>query len=116
LSENEVARGLHMHYTRMLPGKLKKFGIGIGLETFFDEHQHYNGSIMFTYRPVHSWWIAAGPGITYFQESEESKLSIHMETGYEFEIGRIHLGPMIEYAIAGGDQHLMLGVHFGYPF
>ena len=114
--EEVFAPGLHLHYTRMLPGKMQAFGLGMGVETVLDEHKHYTGSIMFQWRPVHAWWISAGPGITWFQESSESRFSLHLETGYEFEIGKVHLGPMIEFAFVQGDQHLMLGIHLGIPF
>lgn len=116
LAEEIFAPGVHLHYTRMLHGKFDKVGIGGGLEGIFDEHKHYNGSIMATYRPVHGIWISAGPGITYFTEGSEIRFSIHIETGYEFETGPLHLGPIIEYAVAGGDQHFMFGLHVGYPF
>jgi len=114
--EEIIAPGLHLHYTRMLPGKMHAFGLGLGFETVLDEHRHYTGAVMFQWRPVHAWWISAGPGITWFQESSESRFSFHLETGYEFEVGKVHLGPMIEYAFVEDDQHFMLGIHLGIPF
>lgn len=114
--EEIIAPGLHLHYTRVLPGKMSAFGLGLGFETVLDEHRHYTASFMFQWRPVHAWWISAGPGITWFQEGGESYASLHIETGYEFELGKVHLGPMIEYAYMEHDQHFMLGIHLGIPF
>jgi len=48
--EEVFAPGLHLHYTRMLPGKMDAFGLGLGFETVLDEHKHYTGSIMFQWR------------------------------------------------------------------
>ena len=116
ISEDNFGVGTHLHYTRMMKGKCKNIGVGGGLEALFAEHNHYNLSAMVVYRPVHPLWFSLGPGITYFAHENEYSFSVHIETGYEFEVGPIHVGPMIEYAYAGGDQHVMIGIHVGFPF
>jgi hypothetical protein len=116
ITEDAIGTGIHLHYTRMLQGKCEKFGIGGGFEAVIMDHQHYNLSVMAVYRPIHALWISLGPGATYFAEEEEVKLSLHIETGYEFDLKVLHIGPMIEYAFAGSDHHIMIGLHLGFPF
>ncbi|MDT8393736.1 MAG: hypothetical protein RQ761_07815 [Bacteroidales bacterium] len=60
--------------------------------------------------------IGAGPGISYFSHHDEFLPSGHIETGYEFEAGQVHFGPVLEYSIAGEEQHFMFGLHLGVPF
>jgi len=116
ISEEKFGLGLHLHYTRMFGNKCEKFGFGGSLEAVFAEEIHNNITAVVVYRPVHSLWISAGPGITYFHETNRAEFSVHLETGYEFETKIVHLGPMIEYSFAGDDHHIMLGFHVGYPF
>ena len=116
LNEQATSSGFHLHYARMLPGKLNRFGISPGVEFVFGEHQHYALHLMFLYRPTHGWWIGAGPGISYFGHDDEFEASGHIESGYEFDAGKIHFGPVLEYSWAKEDKHIMLGLHLGVPF
>jgi hypothetical protein len=116
LTESQFGLGLHLHYTRMLKGKLDKLGFGGGFEAVFMEHTHYNLSAMAVFRPIHPFWISIGPGIAYFTKENQYRISLHIETGYEFDLKAVHLGPMLEYAFAGGDHHFMIGLHVGIPF
>jgi len=116
LNEQETASGLHLHYARMFKGMMHNFGFSPGLEFLFGSHKHYTIHTLFVYRPAHGWWLAAGPGITYFDHENEFNISGHIETGYEFDAGDIHFGPVIEYSWAREDQHIMLGLHLGIPF
>ena len=116
LHENDIGTGIHIHYMRMFKGKLEHFGVAPGFETILGDHKHYTFHVFALYRPIHSWWIGIGPGLTYFEHDEELRFSGHIETGYEFELGKIHLGPVVEYAWAKEDQHIMVGIHVGIPF
>ena len=116
LNEHNTSSGLHLHYTRMFGGKLKKVGVAPGLEFVFGEHKHYALQLMLVYRPFHGWWISAGPGISYFDHHDELQASGHIETGYEFDAGKVHFGPVVEYSWVSEDQHIMLGLHLGVPF
>jgi hypothetical protein len=116
LEEQRTASGFHLHYTRMMPGKLRRFGISPGVEFIFGEHRHYAFQFMLIYRPTHGWWIGAGPGVSYFDDYNEFQASGHVETGYEFDAGKVHFGPVIEYSWAKEAQHIMLGLHLGVPF
>lgn len=116
INEQDVATGFHLHYMRMFGGKLKRFGVAPGVGLLLGEHRHYTIHLMFIFRPTHGWWISAGPGITYFAHNEEWAASGHIETGYEFDAGKVHFGPVLEYAWAKDDHHIMLGLHLGIPF
>ena len=116
ISEQHTGSGFHFHYARMFGGKLSHFGIAPGLEFILGEDNHYTVHCMAVYRPSHGWWISLGPGLTYFEHNYSAGLSAHIETGYEFDAGSIHFGPVLEYAWAADDQHAMLGIHLGVPF
>jgi hypothetical protein len=116
LNEQHMASGFHIHYMRMFGGKLHNFGVAPGLEFFVGEDKHYTLHVLVIYRPTHGFWLGAGPGVTYFDHHEEIGFSGHIETGYEFDAGSIHFGPVIEYTWAKEDQHIMLGIHLGVPF
>ena len=116
LKEQHTASGFHLHYYRMFSGKLDHFGIAPSMEFLFGEHRHYTLALMLAYRPVHGWWIGAGPGISYVEHHDEVVASGHIETGYEFDAGQVHFGPVLEYSFTREDQHLMLGLHLGVPF
>jgi hypothetical protein len=116
LKEQNTASGFHLHYTRMFGGKMHNFGVSPGLEFLFGPEKHYTMDLMVVYRPAHGWWIGAGPGITYFDNDSDFGYSGHIETGYEFDAGSVHFGPVIEYSYATDDQHIMLGIHLGIPF
>lgn len=116
LNEQNTASGFHLHYTRMLSGKLKRIGFATGVECVFGDHKHYTAHLYLMFRPLDGWWLGAGPGYTYFSHEEEFTFSGHIETGYEFDAGSVHFGPVIEYAYAGEEQHIMVGLHLGVPF
>ena len=116
LEDQHPSAGLHFHYVRMFSGKMQHFGIAPGVGLLFGEHRHYTLHLMVVWRPIGGWWIGAGPGITYFDGHDEFSASGHIETGYEFHVWKFHLGPVIEYAFANDDQHIMLGLHLGVPF
>ena len=61
--------------------------------------------------------VNVSPGLT-FEEREPDMLNfaLHLEASYEFEIGDLHIGPVIEYAYDTEDQHLSLGLHVGIGF
>jgi hypothetical protein len=115
-SEKSVATELHLHYMRMLPGKVNWLGFGIAFESILDLNKQFAAIAGITIRPIDLIWISAGPGFTYFGETDSYVFSYHFEAGLEFHAGFFHLGPMVEYGIAAGDQYLMFGLHIGVPF
>jgi len=115
--EDEVRMGMHLHYIRAVALN-QKFGIGAGFETIFDEHQHYTVSLVFQYRIIGGWTVAYAPGILWVKEEGEfeTQFAQHIETAYEFELGKFHIGPMAEVGFEKHGTHYMLGVHLGIGF
>lgn len=116
LNEERTSSGFHLHYSRMFGGKINWLGISPGFELVFGDHRHYAFQLMMTFRPSGGWWIGAGPGMSYFEHHDEWQVSGHIETGYEFDAGHVHFGPVVEYSWAEEDQHIMFGIHMGVPF
>ncbi len=114
LNENAFALGLHLHYMRLINVGNTHFGIGLGLEAIYDEHRHYATSLNLSYLPIHELTITVAPGIQFAPESED--FTTHFEAVYEFEIGKMHIGPVAEYAWAPNDAHVMFGLHLGFSF
>lgn len=114
-TDREFAYGIHLHYVHNF-GETK-FGAGLGYERIFDEHGHNSISIAGSYRPFHEFVILLSPGITFEDHwDRQVELSIHIETGYEFEIKHLHFGPVLGFAYIPGDYHLSMGLHLGYGF
>ena len=110
--ENNI--GLHLHYIKGV-GDHNDFGIGISLETIFDEHAHNSISIIGTYHFNNGFTVAYAPGIL-FSEHDDEKETIftqHFEFYYEFELNQFHLGPQIDFGFEKDEIHYMLGLHFG---
>lgn len=115
LSEKEIAYGFHLHYIRTIANS--KFGIGLGFERIFDDHNHTTLGVVGSYRPIENLSFNIAPGFTIEQNSFSNiNYAIHLETAYEFEIGDFHIGPAFEYAIEPFDSHISIGLHFGYGF
>ena len=109
--------GLHLHYIKGI-GEHNDFGIGISLETIFDEHKHNSVSIIGTYHFEKGFTIAYAPGILFAEHDGETKeeFTQHFEFYYEFELEHFHVGPQIDIGFEDGDTHYMLGLHFGIDF
>ena len=115
-AEDEIAAGIHLHYIKGI-GESNKFGIGVGLETILDDHKHYTLSAVFQYRIYKGIIIAVAPGLLLRKEEENVfEFAQHIEAGYEFEIGKIHIGPVVELGIEKNGMHYMGGTHFGNDF
>lgn len=117
VTEEKFMLGLGVEYERVLPFWNRLFGIGLAVETVFDEHKHYAVSLLL---PVHPWrelTLFVAPGIMFIdEETVERRFAIHLGAEYEFELKTIFLAPEFEVAFAGDDIHLMLGVHVGFGF
>ena len=62
---NELAFGLHAHYTRKVFGE---FGVGLGAEYIFNEEQHQTYSAVFDYLLIDRLHITVAPGIALEKE------------------------------------------------
>ena len=116
-NEISIAAGSHLHYIKGI-GESNNFGIGVGLETILDEHKHYTLSAVFQYRIYKGIIKAVAHGLLLRKEGAENvfEFAQHIEAGYEFEIGEIHIGPVVELGIEKNGMHYMGGIHFGIDF
>lgn len=117
INESGFAPGLHMHLLRRLP-KWERVSLGLGLESVFDEHTHFNTAIVAKYDLWKGLSVVLSPGLLFLKHETEwdADFSTHFEMLYEFQVGKIHLGPVIEYSYSKHDKHLMLGLHLGIGF
>ena len=114
--------GLHLHYVKGI-GEHNDFGIGISIETIFDEHKHNSVSILGTYHFENGFTIAYAPGILFAEHEGENgeviteeEFTQHFEFYYEFELERFHVGPQFDIGFEDNKTHYMLGLHFGIDF
>ena len=109
--------GLHLHYVKGF-GEHNEFGIGLSLETIFDEHNHNSISIIGVYHFEKGFTLAYAPGILFAEHDGKTKeeFTQHFEFYYEFELKHFHLGPQIDIGFEDGDTHYMLGLHCGIDF
>ena len=116
LKEKEITYGFHFHYVRNIGNS--PFGIGVGYERIFDEHQHQTFGVVGSYR-LYRLVFNIAPGVTFEKAEEEETeflFAIHLEACYDFEFGNFHIGPAAEVAYDPEDIHLALGLHIGYGF
>ena len=115
--DEESKLGLHLHYVKGI-GEHIQYGIGISLETIFDEHKHNSISLIGTSHFDNGFTIAYAPGILFVEHEgeDEIKFTQHLEFYYEFELDKYHLGPQFDIGFEDGQVHYMLGVHFGIDF
>jgi len=106
--------GLHLHYIKGI-GEHNNYGIGVSLETIFDEHKHNSISLIGTYHFDSGFTIAYAPGILFSEHDNETETEFtqHFEFYYEFELEHFHIGPQFDIGFEDGDMHYMLGLHFG---
>jgi len=110
--EEELSLATHVHYVYNFPHT--KFGVGLGYERIFDEHKHNFVGVELNYRPIHKLTLNVSPGVAFEGEHPDEKdFGLHFETVYEFEFGRFHLGPVLEFAYHSEDVHISLGIHIG---
>ena len=115
IKEKEVAYGLHFHYLHTI--NHSQFGIGLGYEQIFDEHQHRIIGLIGSYRPVDKLSINISPGVTFEgEDTSHMNFVLHLEATYEVEFHDFHLGPVFGFSYDPEDYHISLGVHVGYGF
>lgn len=112
MGENEWAYGLDLHYIRNI--KDSDFGLGVGVEKIFGEHNHTTIGVVGSYNIYEDWSINVTPGISF--ESDEVKFNAHLETSYVFDISVFHIGPVISVASDFKETHLGFGIHIGFGY
>ena len=113
VNEKEIAYGLHFHLVKRIAHS--KFGFGLGYERIFDEHKHNTIGIVGAYNPIYNLHLAISPGVAFEGSGlEHPRFAIHFESVYDWQIGEIHLGPLLEFAYDQEDYHISLGIHIGF--
>lgn len=117
-SEEPAAIGLHAHFIKRLGAA--PFGLGFGAEYIADEHQHQTYSFLVQWTPIPALHLVVAPGVAMEREEGEEALetgwACHFEMVREFALGKLDVGPSIEYAIDAHGAHVALGIHLGIPF
>lgn len=110
--EQEWAYGLHLHLIRSIGHS--RFGAGLGYERIFDEHGHNTIGIVGSYSPINHLHLNLSPGLA-FEDGEfsEAKPALHIESSYGFPVGKIHIGPLWEFAFDSKHYHMSIGLHIG---
>ncbi|MDG2209634.1 MAG: hypothetical protein P8K81_06550 [Flavobacteriales bacterium] len=113
--------GLHAHYIKRL--NTSPFGLGVGVEYIVDEHQHQTYSVVGQWTPVPALHFVVAPGVVLeeedvegFEYEREVGWAVHFEIVREFALGKLDIGPSLEYALDQHAQHFAIGIHVGIPF
>ncbi len=113
-NEKETAYGLHLHYVRSIANS--KFGTGLGYERIFDDHGHNTVGLIFSYRPVYELSFNVTPAVVFEDKDPKLRAAMHLETAYEFILGPVHLGPIVDFGWDKEDYHYSIGLHLGIGF
>ncbi|MFW5645162.1 MAG: hypothetical protein ACOCZL_04555 [Bacteroidota bacterium] len=115
ISENGLAPVWHLHYSRSFT-HTSPFAVTMGYERLMHkDHQHSTIGIGIEYNAWRELHIAAAPGISFIPD-EDPEPGLHFEMAYEFQWGKIGLGPTVEYGLGPDDSHFTLGIHTGFDF
>ncbi len=115
INENGLDPIWHLHYSRSF-SDTSPFALTMGYELLMDkDHQHSTIGIGIEFNLWRELHIAAAPGISFIPE-EDPEPGLHFEMAYEFQLGKIGLGPTVEYGLGLDDSHLTLGIHSGFDF
>jgi len=116
-NEQLLAPGIDLHLLRQL-GDKQNWGLGLGYEIVIKENVHNNISLMGNFHPVKFLAINAGPGFTFGKHDGETEFSpaLHAEAVFEFDLNKIHIGPVAGFGIDSEESHFSLGVHVGFGF
>jgi hypothetical protein len=116
-SEQSLAPGFHLHFLRQL-GEEQNWGLGLGYETIIEENLHNSINLLTNWHPFKFLSFNAGPGLTFGRHDEEMEFSpaFHTEVVFEFDLNKIHIGPMAGFGIDKEESHFSVGIHVGLGF
>jgi len=98
--EEGLAPGFHLHFIRQL-GESQNWGLGLGYEAIVEENLHSGINLLANYHPFDFLSFNAGPGLVFGKHNGESETlpAFHTEAVFEFDLHRIHIGPMAGFGI-----------------
>jgi hypothetical protein len=107
--------GFHIHYLRQI-GESEHWAMGLGYESVLTDPSHNSVNFLMNFRPIHMISINAGPGLVFGKHEDEFEVNpaFHTEAVLEFEINKLHIGPLIGYGFDKEDSHFSFGIHLGF--
>jgi hypothetical protein len=114
IGETGTAPGVILCYSRSFSAE-SAFAVVTGLEMILDEHRHTTLGLGLEYSVWRGLGVCASLGLSYLP-GEGFEPGVHFEAAYGFDIGKISLGPMIEYGIGIDEMHLLFGLQAAFGF
>lgn len=113
--EENYSPSLHMHLIKSTGSG--GFGLGIEYEYIFDVHRHNTIGVVTNFILSDKFSLSLSPGIAFESMGDEPvTFALHAEALYEWEVGKIHLGPVIGIGYEIKDVHVSAGIHLGFGF
>ena len=106
--------GLQLEYEYLVNSNIGDFSLFAAFENVFTNDSHYGVSIGVSFVLIGHLELFAGPGMV--MHGDKLLFSGVIGTAYGFEIGRIVVGPVFEFAYIGHHSHAMLGMAVGVGF
>jgi len=114
IGEAGTAPGVILCYSRSFSEE-SRFAAITGLEMIFDTHRHTTLGLGIEYSVWKGLGVCASLGLSYLS-GEGFEPGVHFEAAYGFDIGKISLGPMVEYGIGLDDMHMLFGLQTAFGF
>ena len=114
---NEFNPGIHLHLMKSI-GHANFWKVGLGYEFLNGDEKHHSFYLPLAMQLFEGFTLSVAPGVVMAKEDgvNESLLSGHVEGLYEFELGPLHLGPLIGFGFNRHESHIGLGIHAGFGF
>jgi hypothetical protein len=114
IGETGTAPGVIVCYSRSFSEE-SRFAVVTGLEMILDEHKHTTLGLGIEYSVWRGLGVCTSLGLSYLP-GEGFEPGLHVEAAYGFDIGKISLGPMVEYGIGLDDMHMLFGLQAAFGF
>lgn len=115
IGETTISYGLGLKYFRRL--KNPKFALGLGYEKMWDTYNHKSVGFVCFYNPVNELFFSALTGFTFKGQSiRQSSFGFHAETGYQFRVKKLKIGPVTEIGYGNVNTHVSLSAKFSLSF
>ncbi len=113
--EEGLKPGLHIHFIKSISTE-GHWGVGLGYEGVKSESWHNGMNLLLNYRPVEFFSVNLGPGIVVEKVDGENEVkpALHVESVFEYDISKIHLGPMVGFGFDKEHTHFSFGIHIGF--